>query len=437
MARTVRNAKIDTRSGRSSLTMRREPYWTSISKGCAVGYRRGAKGGTWVARMRDEAGKQHYEALGAADDVRDADGLTVFTFAQAQGLARGFFKTKARELAGDYLPEDGPFTVSRALETYFTERERKGSKSVAKDRAAARVRIIPALGDIEVSKLATKRLRDWQAELVNAPKLVRAGKSGSKPKGRQIDLDDPDSIRARRASANRTLTVLKGALNMAFHEGRVETDDVWRKVKPFRKADVPVVRYLSDDESRRLVNACAGSFRDIVRGALLTGCRYGELTRMRVSDFNTDAKTVTVRESKADKVRHVVLTDEGVTLFRNLSWGKNDRNAHIFIRDDEEVWGTSHQQRRLIAASEQASIQPAANFHILRHSYASRLAMQGVSMRVIADQLGHADTRMTERHYAHLSPSYVADTVRAALPSLGIVEQGNIAPLEPMKKGRL
>ena len=42
-------------------------------------------------------------------------------------------------------------------------------------------------------------------------------------------------------------------------------------------------------------------------------------------------------------------------------------------------------------------------------------------MRAIADQLGHADTRMTEKHYAHLAPSYVADVVRAALPDLGIV----------------
>ena len=39
--------------------------------------------------------------------------------------------------------------------------------------------------------------------------------------------------------------------------------------------------------------------------------------------------------------------------------------------------------------------------------------MSGVPMGVIAAQLGHADTRMTERHYAHLSPSYVADTIRA------------------------
>jgi integrase len=50
-------------------------------------------------------------------------------------------------------------------------------------------------------------------------------------------------------------------------------------------------------------------------------------------------------------------------------------------------------------------------------------------MGVIAAQLGHSDTRMTERHYAHLSPSYVADTIRAALPSLGIVEKTNVRTL--------
>jgi hypothetical protein len=39
---------------------------------------------------------------------------------------------------------------------------------------------------------------------------------------------------------------------------------------------------------------------------------------------------------------------------------------------------------------------------------------------VIAKQLGHADTRITERHYAHLAPSYVADTIRASFPKLGL-----------------
>jgi integrase len=68
------------------------------------------------------------------------------------------------------------------------------------------------------------------------------------------------------------------------------------------------------------------------------------------------------------------------------------------------------------------------NFHGLRHSYASRLAMRGDPLAVIAAQLGHSDTRMVEKHYGHLSPSYVADTVRAAFGTLGIVEPSNVVP---------
>jgi hypothetical protein len=42
---------------------------------------------------------------------------------------------------------------------------------------------------------------------------------------------------------------------------------------------------------------------------------------------------------------------------------------------------------------------------------------------------GTADTRMTEKHYAHLSPNYVADTIRANFPKLGIAEVHIVVPL--------
>lgn len=429
MARKVRNPKIDTRSARSKLAVRREPYWTVISKGCAFGYRRAANGGTWVARFRDDAGKQHYLALGAADDARDADKLTVFDFAQAQERARDFFTRKARELAGDAAPDDGPLTVAKALEAYFAERSTpgaKGFKGLAKDRAAANVRILPTLGEMDVAKLTTKRIRDWHIALGTAPKLTRSSSSGNDRK--TTPIDPIDAARARRATANRTLTILKAALNRAYQDGRAASADAWRKVKPFKEADAPIEHFLSDDECVRLVNACNGSFRDLVRAALLTGCRYGELTRLRYEDFHPEGGTVTVQFSKAGKPRHVGLTDEGRALFDRLTTGRARRDR-IFVRDDGNVWGASHQQRPIEAASARARIEPSATFHILRHTYASSLARRGVPMAVIAAQLGHADTRMTERHYAHLAPSYVADTVRAALPPLGIVDKSNVAPL--------
>lgn len=420
MARTVRNAKIDSRSARSRIEERREPYWTVVSAGCAIGYRRGKKGGSWIARFRDDDGRQHYDALGAADDARDPDGLTVFSFAQAQEKARDVFARRAREHAGHAVSNEGPYTVDLAVEDYLSARERRGSKGVRADRYAAAARISPHLGPVEVDKLTARRLRDWHNTVAAAPKLRRTKKGAAKQATHAVDERDDDAVRARRSTANRLLTVLKAALNHAYHEGKATSDEAWRKVKPFREADSAVVRYLTAPECIRLVNACEPSFRDLVRGALVTGCRYGELTRMTAADFNADAGTITVRLSKAGKPRHVALNDDGRQLFAGLTVGRGAKDL-IFPRADGKAWGASHQQRPLEEASKVAKVEPAATFHILRHTYGSALAMRGVPMGVIAAQLGHADTRMTERHYAHLAPSYVADTIRSSLPSLGIV----------------
>jgi hypothetical protein len=138
-----RNPKLETRSARLKHPVRREPYWDRISAGCFIGYRRGP--GTWIARLRGGAGRQHYESLGAADDARDADGLTCFTFAQAQERARAFFTQKARELAGHLAPLAGHYTVKTAIEDYLSSRERRGSKGVRTDRYSAEARIIPSL----------------------------------------------------------------------------------------------------------------------------------------------------------------------------------------------------------------------------------------------------------------------------------------------------
>ncbi len=434
MARTVKNTKIDSRSARSKLPWRREPYWTVISAGCAIGYRKGAKGGTWIARLRGDDGSQHYDALGAADDARDADGLTCFTFARAQERARTFFGRKARELAGKSEPQAGPYTVEAAIGDYLAARERRGSKGVRADRYAAAARISPELGKIELSKLTAKRIRDWHERVASSARRVRTGRFVSAQATSDFNAGDPEAIRARRSTANRLLTVLKAALNRAFHDGRIASDEAWRKIKPFREADAAVIHYLSDAERERFVNATQGRFRDLVCGALVTGCRYGELIRMRVTDLNVSAGTITVRLSKAGKPRHVVLAAEGKVLFEQLTAGRAPQDV-IFRRDDGGPWGPSHQQRPLAEASEIAKLDPPATFHILRHTYASSLAMKGVPLGVIAAQLGHSDTRMTERHYAHLAPSYVADTVRAALPGLGIIDETNVVPLQPKAAG--
>jgi hypothetical protein len=104
-------------------------------------------------------------------------------------------------------------------------------------------------------------------------------------------------------------------------------------------------------------------------------------------------------------------------------------SARLFFRSNGKPWGKSEQQRPLSTACAAARIDPPVNFHGLRHTYASRLAMRGVPLAVIATQLGHADTRMVEKHYGHLAPSYVADTVRTAFGTLGILDPSNVVPI--------
>lgn len=226
--------------------------------------------------------------------------------------------------------------------------------------------------------------------------------------------------------------MLKAALNRAFHADRVSSDSAWRKVRPFKKVDEAVVRYLSAAEACRLVRACPEDFRKLVQGALLTGCRYSELARLKAGNFNRDSGTLAIRLSKG-KIRHVVLTDEGKQSFAHWTEKLGPADS-VFLRADNERWGASHQKRPLDEASVRTGIEPAVTFHILRHTHGSHLAMAGLPMGVIAAQLGHADTRMTEKHYAHLAPSYVAQTIRANFPVLGLLGDGNIIPL-PRTKG--
>jgi integrase len=370
MARTVRNPKIDTRSAREKLSARREPYWTVLSAGCALGYRKGAKGGTWIAKFRDGDGKRYLEALGAADDARDPDGLSAFSFAQAQERARAWFARKAREQAGDFAPPDRPYTVADALSDYRADYLRRGGKAVDRLDKSAAAWITPGLGAVELAKLTKARIIAWHQKIAETPARLRT-RPGEVQKHREVD-GNPKAVRRRRSTANRVMTILKAALNHAHREGKCANDDAWRTVRAFREADAARLRYLSDDEARRLTNACAADFRALVTAALLTGCRYGELTVMTIDDFNPDAGTLRVRASKSGKPRHVVLTQEGRDFVSQRAVGKPG-SAHLFVRGNGKPWGKSEQQRPLSAACTAAKIDPPVNFHGLRHNSECRI----------------------------------------------------------------
>jgi integrase len=422
MARRVKDQTLDSREGRRKLKARGKPYYRAIERGLHVGYRklRGAAG-TWVARHY--VGEQSYqvESIGVADDVSDADGEAVLDFWQAQEKARKRMVDRVHTAAG----KTGPLTVGAAMDAYieFLETNRK-SAADARTRDQAFIR--PKLGDLDVSALTADRLRKWHAELAKTPARLRT-RVGEKQQYRPLGRDE-ESKRRRQATANRTLTVLKAALNHAWRDKKVASNAEWHRVEPFENVDAARVRYLTVEEAKRLLNACDPDFRRLVQAALETGARYGELAALEVADFNKDTATVAIRRSKAGKARHVVLTEEGAAFFKEVCRGRASSET-IFLKANGGMWLKSHQKRPMADACKHAKISPAIGIHALRHSWASLAIMAGVPLMVVARNLGHADTRMVERHYGHLAPSYIADAIRAGAPRFGFKPNTKVAAL--------
>ena len=185
---------------------------------------------------------------------------------------------------------------------------------------------------------------------------------------------------------------------------------------------------MTEDEAVRLVNACSKDFRPLLRAALLTGARYGELVRMTVENFNPTMAQLYVAPSKSGKARYIPVNPAGVQLFTVLTTGRPAR-APMFTHGDGASWGKNYQQRPMLAACQRGKITPALRFHELRHSYASALAQAGADLLTISKLLGHADTRITARHYAHLCDKTLANAVNALLPSFGAEEVSNVAAI--------
>jgi integrase len=284
--------------------------------------------------------------------------------------------------------------------------------------------VLPRLGERRVSDLTDADIDTW---LTWAFKRRRKSKKSQGDKenvtttdGSAVPDDTAERHRRRKATINRVINAFKACLKRAD-----AAEKVLRRLKKFRAADSARLRWLTVDEATRLQNACVPEFRPLVRAALLTGCRAGELLALRAGDFDSRSKTILIADSKSGKPRRVPLTDDGMVLFEELATGKSESDR-LFSRDDGSHWYRMAVVRAMRAACAGGKVVPPATFHTLRHTYASHLVQAGVPLLFVATALGHSDTRMVEKHYGHLAPSLVADAIRAALPSFGSQSKGRV-----------
>jgi integrase len=429
MSRVKRNAELGSIEARRKLKVRREPYFMSIEPGLALGYRRSQTAGTWIARRYDPATRRNSEArIGISDDYREADGLEVLTFAQAQRKVLEQAKTRAEKASGR------SFTVAEAVVDYldYLRAHRKSAEDTAIKLNAY---VIPYLGERRVSELTPNDFDEWLKAALKRQQRRKPRKPRPEPKRRRkpmsqarrggaeasntSPLDPEEQRRRRKATINRVITALKAALNHAHERRRVVACDAWSRLRKFKGVDAARLRWLTEAEAKRLMNAAPLDLRQFIQGGLLTGCRPGELSRAQSHDFDAQSETLLIPDSKTGKPRRVPLTAEGVALLESLT-ARIQPNDLIFTRADRTPWTRVAVIRGMQSASDAAKVSPRATFYSLRHTYASHLVQQGTPLLFVASALGHRDARMVEKHYGHFAPSHVAETIKAKLPTFGI-----------------
>ena len=200
------------------------------------------------------------------------------------------------------------------------------------------------------------------------------------------------------ATVNKELGCLRHMYNMAIKWDYAEKNPV-REVK-FFKENNQRLRYLSSEETRALVEACAPHLRPIVIVALNTGMRRGEIFDLKWSNVDFKNRMIRVVESKNGESRIIPMNDE---VYRTLMEHKERTNTElVFANKRGKRYRSVHFS--FSSAVRRAGIRD-FHFHDLRHSFASNLVMGGEDLVTVKELLGHKSIQMTMR-YSHLSQKH-------------------------------
>ncbi|HOK56911.1 MAG TPA: tyrosine-type recombinase/integrase [bacterium] len=200
----------------------------------------------------------------------------------------------------------------------------------------------------------------------------------------------------KHSTLNRELACLKTILNKAKEWGYI---DKIPKIKLFKENNQRV-RYLTDDEEEKLLKIAPEPLKSIIIVGLNTGMRQGEILNLRWKDIDLKEGIIIIGDSKSKEKRIIPMNETLKNIFINLLTigGKE----YIFENRNGERYSGSYITHWFERIVKQASIKD-FRFHDLRHTFASRLVMKGVSVKVVQELLGHKDYRMSLR-YSHLSP---------------------------------
>lgn len=259
--------------------------------------------------------------------------------------------------------------------------------------------LLPAFGKTPIGNITTQKVEQFKA--------------------RQI------SNGLTRKTINNHLTVLSKCLNTAKEWGELTgTPNVkWLSCPP------PCTDFLTHEECAQLLTKAKGIWYELILTALRTGLRRGELRGLQWQDINWNNKTLTVRHSwcesknglvspKSNRERTIPLDIEVYTAL----YQRRKMSGFVFANGNKRPFDAKTMSETLRHTAQEAGLRR-VHWHMLRHTFASHLAMAGAPLTAIKELLGHADLT-TSMRYAHLMPS----TLRSAI---ALLRQSNGSALSP------
>jgi integrase len=380
MARSTRDPRLENRTARLKLLIRKKPYTVRVGLGVRLAYRRNQSDGVWSVVCADGAGGSWLKRFALADDYQTADGSGIMDFWTAQKTARSL----ARSGKGAAEDEGRPLTVAEAINRYEADLIARGADPG--NARKLRFNVSVSFGSRVAAMLTARDFRAWRDAMI-----VR----GLKP------------VTARRQSKN-----LAAALSLAASiDERITNRAAWvtglgglRDVEsPPRnvvvlEADIRRIVAIAHDQSE--------AFGLLVETAATTGARPVQLTRLDIADLQADRpdpRLMMPSSKKGHGVKKVTRVPVPIPagLAARLARAADGRppDAPLLARADGTRWGRHHGYS-FAKIARAAGLDPKmVTIYALRHSFITRGLLNGVPIRLIAAQ---CDTSipMIERAYS-------------------------------------
>ena len=340
---------------------------------------------TWYQRYQDARGRQRQFKIGP---------VGVLSIDQARRKGRAVL---AEALLGPdpqahRLEMRATPTLAELVRERYLPHAKSTKRSWKTDEIMLRVHILPALGQLTIDRIGSD-------DIVAVVSKMRA--NGKAP-----------------GTCNRVIVLLRYIYNLA-KKWNVPSASANPTQGMALAPDVQRQRFLTPEEAQRLLAALDADENrpaaNAIKLLLLTGARRNEITQAKWGYIDRERRTLLVPLAKSGKPRTIALSGAAIALLQSIPHDEGSEYIFPSPYSGHPFASLFYPWERIRTRAGLTDLR----LHDLRHSFASFLVNQGVSLYVVQGLLGHTQVRMTQR-YAHLAPQTLLDATEVVAHVISI-----------------